>query len=83
MEKIDSNTDRRVVSDLNSKSNKDGNTPQLASVPLSPIGSEIGNVGIPKPGTAIINIQTEPSRLDGQALELRKTGPPGFRNQLP
>lgn len=35
----------------------------MASVPVSPIGSDIA-VDIPKPGTAIINIQTEPSKLD-------------------
>lgn len=65
-----------LLTGLNEEENE--GTP-IASLPVSPIGSDIA-VDIPKPGTAIINIQTEPSKLDIQHRhpEMSKTG---FRNQ--
>ena len=49
----------------------------MASLPVSPIGSDI-IVPIPKPGTAIFNIQTEPSKLECVSSEMSKMG---TRNQ--
>ena len=74
LEKIESKfcNQSRLVSDLNEKVNVVHNesTP-LASLPQSPIGSDkVEN--IPKPGTAIININTESSKYEN-SVEMSKT----------